>query len=136
MQHTVEFWLPFPPSTNRLWRSVRGRVLKSSHYKQWQRDAKNAAITQSLSKLPVFGVYELELKLATQLRKRSDADNFLKAVHDSAKALGLIVDDKLCRKTSVEWATIDHDCLVKLTGEIAYKDQWEFAAATAARLYR
>ena len=29
------FDLPMPPSTNRIWRSVRGRVVKSKTYKNW-----------------------------------------------------------------------------------------------------
>ncbi len=137
MQHTVEFWLPFPPSTNRLWRSVRGRIILSLDYKKWKKDAFEAVcILQKLGSQPVLGVHELELKLSRSGHIRRDADNCLKAVLDIGKECRLIVDDKLCRRASVEWATIDHDCLVKLTGEIAYKDQWEFANALAAKQYR
>jgi len=133
MIHPIEFWLPFPPSANRLWRSVGGSVIRSREYKNWKRDACTAAaVMQNLGKGPVIGIYELECKLSVKL-KRGDADNRLKALHDIAKEIRLIVDDKFCRRTSVEWATIDHDCLVRLTGEIAYKDQWEFANALAAR---
>ncbi len=108
MEHTIEFWLPFPPSTNRLWRSVRGRVVLSLDYKQWKKRALEAVyISQKLGSQPVLGIHEL------------------------GKECRLLVDDKLCRRASVEWATIDHDCLVKLTGDVAYKDQWEFAAALA-----
>jgi crossover junction endodeoxyribonuclease RusA len=137
MQHTVEFWLPFPPSTNRLWRSVRGRVVLSSEYKDWKRRASDAIIVlQSLGKSPVLGAYELELHLSTRFRQNRDADNRIKSVLDIAAECHLIVNDKHCRRASVEWATIDHDCLVKLTGEVAYKDQWEFANALAAQQYR
>jgi Holliday junction resolvase RusA-like endonuclease len=137
MEHTVEFWLPFPPSTNRLWRSVRGRVVLSEHYKNWKHDAcHNAGVLQQLGKNPVIGTHELELKLSTSFMGKGDADNRLKAVFDVAQELKLIVDDKLCRRAVVEWATIDHDCLVRLTGEIAYKDQWEFAKAVATKQYR
>ena len=137
MEHTVEFWLPFPPSTNRLWRSVRGRVVLSPDYKYWKhRAVESVTFLQQLGKQPVCGVHELELYLSTVHRsKRGDADNRLKAVLDIVAELKFIVDDKLCRRASVEWATIDHDCLVRLTGEIAYKDQWEFAKALAAKQY-
>ena len=136
MEHTVEFWLPFPPSANRLWRSVRGRVIMDAAYKKWKRDACQCVCSlQKFVSQPVLGAYELNAQLSTKFH-RGDADNRLKAIHDIAKELRIIVDDKFCRKTSIEWATIDHDCLVKLTGEIAYKDQWEFAQATAARRYR
>ena len=129
MEHTIEFWLPFPPSTNRLWRSVKGRVMRSAKYINWQKDAATCLQLQHLPRR-VFGTYELEIKLSVAINK-GDADNRIKAVHDLLGHNRMIVNDKFCRKTSVEWATIDHDCLVKLTGEIAYKDQWEFAAALA-----
>jgi len=112
-------------------------VILDANYKKWKRNASElVAVTQGINTGPVLGAHELELKLSVNAGKRGDADNRLKAVLDIAKELGFIVDDKLCRRASVEWATIDHDCLVKLTGEIAYKDQWEFAAATALKRYR
>src|SRR5216684_192007 len=96
MQHTVEFWLPFPPSTNRLWRSVRGRVVLSPDYKDWkQRAVESVTFLQQLGKQPVCGVHELELYLSTVHRsKRGDADNRLKAVLDIVAKLKFIVDDK------------------------------------------
>ena len=30
--------LPWPPSANRLWRNFGGKVLKSAHYRAWQRE--------------------------------------------------------------------------------------------------
>src|ERR1700719_229155 len=134
MDHTIEFWLPFPPSTNRLWRSVRGRVILSRHYKDWKKSASDAIIVlQNLGKSPVLGTHELSLKLKSNRIKIGDADNRIKAVLDIAAECHLIVNDKQCRRSSVEWATIEHECLVRLTGEIAYADQWEFASALAAR---
>jgi crossover junction endodeoxyribonuclease RusA len=138
MQHTVEFWLPFPPSTNRLWRSVRGRVILGAKYKDWRKRAiESVQVLQNIRNGPVLGFHHLELKLSDSIGMRGDADNRLKPVLDIAKKLRMIVDDKLCRRATVEWSgLIDHDCLVKLTGEIAYKDQWEFANALAAKQYR
>jgi len=129
MEHTIEFWLPFPPSTNRLWRSVRGRVILDKKYKNWKHLAAKAIVTQDFRNYPVFGPHQIEVKLSTTVRHRGDADNRLKAILDLAKELRFIMDDNDCTRASVEWATIDHDCLVKLTGEIAYADQWEFATA-------
>src|SRR6202030_1859034 len=100
----------------------------------WKKGASDAIIVlQNLGKSPVLGAHELSLKLNSNRIKIGDADNRIKAVLDLAAECHLIVNDKQCRRASVEWATIDHDCLVRLTGEIAYKDQWEFANALAAR---
>src|SRR5580704_1186961 len=83
MDHTIEFWLPFPPSTNRLWRSVRGRVVLSPEYKNWKGRAADALIVvQNLGKSPVLGIHELEVRLSSSVRNKGDADNRLKAVLD------------------------------------------------------
>src|SRR5215467_13019435 len=131
MIHTIEFWLPFPPSTNRLWRSVRGRVIRTPEYDAWKREALSSLSIQDAAKGPTFGPYKLESYLSSAFNNRGDADNRLKAIHDILVDAFLIVDDKHCLKTSSEWATIDHECLVKLTGEVAYASQWEFAQAKA-----
>jgi crossover junction endodeoxyribonuclease RusA len=138
MDHTIEFWLPFPPSTNRLWRSVNGRVILDADYKNWRKRAiESIQVSQNIRNGPVLGVHQFELKLSACVGRCGDADNRIKAVLDLAKETMLIVDDKLCRRASVEWCSdIDHDCLVRLTGEIAYKDQWEFASAAAAKTIR
>jgi Holliday junction resolvase RusA-like endonuclease len=136
MIHTVEFWLPFPPSTNRLWRSVRGRVILAPEYKDWQKRATEALlIEQKMGKSPVLGSHQLNVYLSDRFVKRCDADNRLKAVLDICAKCHFVIDDKFCRKASVEWSVIpNHDCLVSLSGEVAYPDQWEFARAAAIEL--
>src|SRR5215471_16414871 len=64
MLHTIEFWLPFPPSTNRLWRSVRGRVIRNPECVSWHRQAENDILyTQHLGNGPVIGAHDFEMQL-------------------------------------------------------------------------
>jgi Holliday junction resolvase RusA-like endonuclease len=131
MTETIRFWLPFPPSTNRLWRYDRGRLHLSGDYARWKRKADQAALEQGLDKASVLGRHTLAVKLSTRFcRHRGDADNRLKAVLDWCQCIALILDDGDCRKASVEWADIDRDCIVTLTGETSHS---EFARLIAAR---
>jgi hypothetical protein len=44
------------------------------------------------------------------------------------------VDDKFCRKTSVEWSdTISHDCVCSITGEVAFNSVEDFLKASHQR---
>ena len=125
----ISFWLPFPPSANRLWRYSRGRFHPSSDYARWKQEADAAAQGQELCDAPALGRYAIDVKLSESLIGRGDADNRLKAVNDWCQRAGLIVDDGNCRRASIEWTNIAHECTVTLTGEIAYASK----AATAAR---
>ena len=137
MIYTVEFWIPFPPSTNRLWRNIRGRTILAPEYKDWKKRATDALlIEQGLGNSPVLGTHQVNVYLSDRFAARRDADNRLKAILDIAGKCRLVVDDKLCRKASIEWAEIEHDCLVNLSGEIAYMDQWEFAKVQAENAYQ
>ena len=132
MLHTIEFWLPFPPSTNRLWRAFKGGVVISKEYKHWKIAAADAIIvTQKLGHSCVLGSHQMNLILSDRFASNRDGDNRVKGVLDICQSCGLIVDDSICSRSSVEWQNIDHECLVKLTGEVAYHSQWEFAEAKA-----
>jgi Holliday junction resolvase RusA-like endonuclease len=125
-QHT--FWLPFPPSVNRIWRYQRGKAHLSANYVNWKKQADAAAQLQKLGRLPVIGTCALEVKLSDAFKRFGDVDNRLKAVADFCQRIGLIVNDRYCRKASIEWdSVIGHDCTVTLSGEISFSSQWEFA---------
>jgi len=123
---SYSFWLPFPPSANRLWRSVRGRVITSPEYKAWQLEAGDAATVQGLGRKPVLGSYRLHLELSRVFRSRGDENNRLKSVHDICKTLHLTIDDRYSEGSLVEWADVPHDCLVTLSGKVEFSSQWEW----------
>jgi Holliday junction resolvase RusA-like endonuclease len=132
----IAFWLPVPPSSNRLWRFDRGRAHVSDAYAEWIKAADDAAKIQGLSKSPVLGRHTLQIRLSERFRGRADLDNRVKAVLDWCQRAHLILDDGDCCKVSIEWADISHDCTVVLTGEIAYRNRAQYRRAVGAAIAR
>lgn len=96
--------LPFPPSTNELWRSNRGRVHLSSVYRSW----KMAAGMEWLSQKPkqpknIPGNFRAILVLDQNQRGQKDCDNRAKSVLDFCKAHQIIDDDKYCDAILIKW---------------------------------
>ncbi len=133
-EFTCTFWLPFPPSVNRIWRYARGKAHLSADYIKWKQEADAAAQIQKLGRFPVLGRHVLDVHLSDAFKRASDVDNRLKAIADWCQRVHLTVNDRYCAKASIEWdSVIDHDCTVTLRGEVAFADQWEFARYEAAQ---
>src|SRR5262249_18897238 len=101
MNYTHSFWLPFPPSVNRIWRYARGKAHASADYIAWQKQANAAAYAQKLGSRPVMGRHILNVQLSDAFKRRSDVDNRLKAVADFCQRLHLTVNDRDAIKTSI-----------------------------------
>jgi len=83
---------------------------------------------------PVLGEYEIKVQLSNAFIRRGDADNRLKAVNDWCQRAQLVVNDRHCVKASIMWTDdIEHDCLVELSGAVAFSDRWAFAKLLASR---
>src|SRR5215831_2819595 len=99
--------LPFPPSTNQLWRSNRRRVHRSAAYQKWIQQADNFALMGAVHRQPAMpGYFMAEIHLSTSAGK-GDIDNRVKAVLDWAQSRALVQDDKLCRRLTIEWVIPD-----------------------------
>lgn len=98
--------IPRPPSMNGLYRNnkdrrsgQKGRV-RTARYDGWCAEAGWKLRVQGT--LPrVAGKYELAILLGR--RKGSDLDNYAKALCDWLKKIGVIDDDSLCERLSLEW---------------------------------
>lgn len=97
----IEISLPFPPSTNSLWRRSGQRIHKSSRYTEWLRTAGFAALAQKPG--AISGPYRLSVFAVRPDKRRRDIDNLLKATGDLLVSIGVIADDCLCQKVSAEW---------------------------------
>ena len=104
---TITVDLPFPPSTNGIWRkSVRG-VHLSKDYKDWiNRADMHLIATRTYPKgKTIIGPCEVHILLNIESARRgSDADNRIKAVLDYAQRIKLVDNDSLIMRGTWEWA--------------------------------
>lgn len=102
--------LPFPVSTNRLWRWARGKKpYKSAEYRRWLASADQHVLVSKILRgaKTICGPFEAAIFLSTDFRS-GDPDNRIKAVLDYAQSRSLILDDKLAQKVTVEWVLPNH----------------------------
>ena len=101
-RETVELTLPFPPSTNALFRNVpgKGRV-RSAVYKAW---AIEAGYVVNRAR-PIKGPVAVSVRLAPPNKRKRDADNSLKPILDLLVKHGIIEADdwSVVRKVEAEW---------------------------------
>lgn len=100
----ITLHLPLPPSTNRLWRSNRGRVHRSKVYLDWLQQAGLEWLTQK-PKQPKSIPYQFsaQIILVKPDKRRRDLDNSIKCLLDFCKLHSVIVDDSLCEKLYIRW---------------------------------
>lgn len=101
----IRLQLPFPPTTNTIWRNVKGRTLKSARYRTWERAAMNEALAQRQQ--PIEGPIKVKILLGKPDNRKRDIDNLLKAPLDLLVALGLIENDSLVQSLSISWAEVE-----------------------------
>jgi crossover junction endodeoxyribonuclease RusA len=104
--------LPFPVSTNRLYRAVKGRSILSVQYRRWKEEA--GWLVAAQRQKPIPGPVQVSVALRAPDKRRRDGDNFTKCVFDLLVAHKLIEDDagSIVRKFNVEWVTEGDPCTV------------------------
>lgn len=120
--------LPFPVSTNRMYRSNRSRVHTSAEYAAWKRTADGVFYTQIRNVRPqLLGRFRISIVLGQQYRggkggrggaARSDGDNRIKCVLDWCQRSGLIKNDNLCDGGTWDWGEAPSGCRITLEGEL------------------
>jgi Holliday junction resolvase RusA-like endonuclease len=91
-----------PPSMNAIWRSVRGRVVRSERYKKWRKEAGQEIMIQRRNQTPVKGNFVSRITLSAASR-RGDLDNRAKPIFDLLQEHRLIEDDKHMDRLTIEW---------------------------------
>lgn len=96
--------LPIPPSTNALYRNVRGRGrVKTERYCEWIRAASWDFKDQKPR--PVHGPIKIEIAFGRYRdKRRRDIDNRVKGALDGLKDFGVIEDDHLVQELRIYWA--------------------------------
>jgi Holliday junction resolvase RusA-like endonuclease len=104
----IILYLPFPISTNALWRSAMGRVFISPKYKAWKHEADGMFLTQKKSLKPIKGNFTAVITLDERRRKVArDVDNRGKCLLDALQHFGLIEDDKFCDRITIQWGNVE-----------------------------
>lgn len=94
--------IPYPPSANRLWRNVGGRTIKSAAYRQWI-DAAGWEVRKQRPR-GIIGRYHMTLTATAPDKRWRDIGNLEKATSDLLAAVGVVENDRLCRRLVLEWA--------------------------------
>lgn len=99
----TELKIPYPPSTNRIWRQGQGRVHKSQEYKDWI--ALSAwEIRAQLGPHPVITKpFKIDLRINRPDKRKRDLDNLIKPILDLLALYGLIENDSLCHWIDARW---------------------------------
>ncbi len=98
--------LPFPPSTNEIWRQVARRVILSEAYRLWKKQADMAVVANGCwrNKVRMPGAFAAEILLSgAHRRTTSDVDNRIKAVLDWAQRVELVRNDAHCEDVRARW---------------------------------
>lgn len=106
MSASVSVDLAYPPSANRLWRSVRGRVIRSPEYETWLNSAAwevKQAVGKTYDRTGIPGPYGLCVIVCPPDRRARDLDNLVKPINDALVKGGAVVDDKFCQELEMEW---------------------------------
>jgi crossover junction endodeoxyribonuclease RusA len=94
--------LPYPPSVNRYWRSVKGRVLISAEGRTYRDSAAIFAKSVLRGAKPLTVRLSVSIELSPPDRRRRDIDNVLKALLDSLTYSGVWLDDSQIDRLTIE----------------------------------
>lgn len=106
----IKLTLPWPPSVNRYWRSVNGRVLIAAAGRRYRTDVELVYRLQSLTG-GGCGSLLVEVSIDAWLPdlRRRDIDNILKAPLDALTHAGLWDDDSQVVQLSIRKAGMDRE---------------------------
>ena len=82
--------LPYPPSANTYWRSVKGRVLISKEGREYR---KKVAFAVGGKGMLLSGRLNVKIDVYVPDKRRRDLDNLNKALLDSMTHAGVWIDD-------------------------------------------
>ncbi len=94
--------LPFPPSTNALWRSVGRKVLRSKRYREWMAEADRALMMQKRPKCFIAPV-SVTLSCGVPDKRKRDIDNVIKPIFDCLERCNILENDNLVHRLVAVW---------------------------------
>lgn len=94
--------LPDPPTANLYWRNWKGRIVKSSEARKYQKTVRSLAREQGVC--PLVGEVRVRITWRRQHR-RGDLDNKLKVVLDALKGIAWEDDSQIAEITAARFTT-------------------------------
>lgn len=98
----ITLTLSLPPSANSIWRSFRGRVVKSYRYCQWLK--LNLAELIYIPQIKIPAEIQITAVTGKGWRTNRDIDNLVKPLMDLLKHSGIIEDDnsRIVKKITIQ----------------------------------
>ena len=114
--------LPWPPSTNRIWRNVavsgKPRTLLSQEGRVYRKAAADACLVAKLAGQQIPDRLALRLVVQAPDRRARDLDNTVKAVQDALTHAGVWLDDSQIDRLLVERGPVVKGGMVSVTVEV------------------
>lgn len=110
MSALIRYQFAFPPSTNHLFANAGKGRIKSEGYRRWIKGAQGAILEQGRKRQP--GPVSLSLALVRPDNRKRDLSNAIKSVEDLLVGMGVIEDDSLVQRLSVQWVPSGAPCTV------------------------
>lgn len=101
----IKLTLPFPISMNALY-AGKGRRFKSKRYQKWEIAATNALRYQSWNSFPPNTPLQAIYRFGRPDKRVRDLCNLEKAISDLIVHAGIIDDDSMIYRMTMEWANI------------------------------
>lgn len=100
--------LPFPPSTNRIWRHVGSRVLISREGRAYRTEVQRLVM---VARVHGFGRRKVRVTVEASMpdARRRDIDNLWKAAGDALQAARVFDDDSQIVELTIRHAGIDRE---------------------------
>lgn len=106
----IRIELPYPPTTNNLFRNAGKSRVKTLAYNSWIKLASTQIKDRHRANM---GAYSIPIALKRPDNRRRDIANCEKAISDLLVAHGVVRDDSLCQRLVMTWDNaIDADCVV------------------------
>ncbi|MBQ4681632.1 RusA family crossover junction endodeoxyribonuclease [Aeromonas dhakensis] len=114
--------LPWPPSTNLIWRNVavsgKPRTLLSQEGRVYRKVAADACLAAKLAGKQIPDRLALRLVVQAPDRRARDLDNTVKAVQDALTHAGVWLDDSQIDRLLVERGPVVKGGMVSVTVEV------------------
>ncbi|MCW2255117.1 crossover junction endodeoxyribonuclease RusA [Providencia alcalifaciens] len=107
MGNSISLVLPFPPSVNACWRTVRGTMIISEKGRRFRANA-IAAVYEQLRRRPIAITENVSVvvKMYPPTNHRRDIDNYLKAPFDALTYANVWKDDDQVKRADIEWCEV------------------------------